>query len=270
MFNRNAFDSVNNLRNRLFDAKKDRSKRESAKSRDKKRLAPKPFALRLESLEERHLLSAVSPFAESPVDQKPAVESYSVSSAISIPDLSVVVESSASLDTTATRNEHDLAVVQACGLDPDNVNVAQWNADGRLVWFNCNGSNIAELDLSGCSALGNVVVRNCPNLTSLNLSGLQLSNDVSIYDNANLTTLNLDNLKANHVYVSNNDALTSLAITDMELERGFSCDNNASLASFTATNCSQIYDTFRLHDNPVLTQIALPGSSVNTCCMNAK
>ena len=102
MFNRNAFDSVNNLRNRLFDAQKDRSKRESAKSRDKKRLAPKPFALHLESLEERHLLSAVSPFAESLVAQNVsyATESRGVDAVILTPDLSSAELEGTTLEVT--------------------------------------------------------------------------------------------------------------------------------------------------------------------------
>ncbi|MBQ3823329.1 MAG: hypothetical protein II807_09855, partial [Thermoguttaceae bacterium] len=119
---------------------------------------------------------------------------------------------------------------------------------------------ITSLDLSGCTALGDVTVRNCANLTSLDLSGLQSLNYVYINGNASLTDLNLDNIKTlRSVNVYNNNALTELDITGANIGTSyfnFYCYNNASLTSFTATNCQTRsgYD-FVLHDNPVLTQV---------------
>ncbi len=95
----NAFEVVNNSRRRLFDAKTIEQKRERAKLSGKKRVAPGSFALRLESLEERALLSVVPPFADDFVDQgaSPAADSPAASLPISIPDLSESVSESATL-----------------------------------------------------------------------------------------------------------------------------------------------------------------------------
>ena len=240
---RNLFGSFDNFR-RGFQRKGAQSdKREAHKSGGKKRLAPKPYAPRLENLEERQLLSVVPPFADSLAGQTaPAVSEYSYAQpALAVPDLASALSDPAPLKTQAARDAGDLAVVTACGLNPDNTSHAKWNSSGRLTYLNCDGSTIAELDLSGCTALGDVTVRNCANLTSLDLSGLQSLSTVYINGNASLTTLNLDGAKANYVYVYDNGALTELAIADMNVGYRFSCYNNPILSSFSATNCQLTY-----------------------------
>ena len=267
---RNLFGSFDNFRRGFQGNGAQSGKGGARKSGGKKRSAPKPFSPRLENLEERQLLSVVPPFADSLAGQTaPAVSEYSYEQpALAVPDLASALSDPAPLQTQAARDAGDLAVVTACGLNPDNTNHAKWNSDGRLTYLNCDGKAVAELDLSGCTALGTVYVRNCANLTSLDLSGLQSLGYVYINGNASLTDLNLDNIKStSNVYVYNNNALTELDITGANIGTGgyyFYCYNNASLTSFTATNCQTPYsDTyFVLHDNPVLTDIDLTGSSI--------
>ncbi|MBQ4203501.1 MAG: hypothetical protein II655_07355, partial [Thermoguttaceae bacterium] len=268
---RNLFGSFDNFRRGFQGNGAQSGKGGARKSGGKKRSAPKPFSPRLENLEERQLLSVVPPFADSLAGQNPApaVSEYSYEQpALAVPDLASALSDPAPLQTQATRDAGDLAVVTACGLNPDNTNHAKWNSDGRLTYLNCDGSTIAELDLSGCTALGDVYVRNCANLTSLDLSGLQSLVYVYVNGNASLTDLNLDNIKTSrNVNVYNNNALTELDITGANIGTSgyeFYCYNNASLTSFTATNCQTPYsDTyFELHDNPVLTDIDLTGSSI--------
>ncbi|MBQ2040466.1 MAG: hypothetical protein II486_13555, partial [Thermoguttaceae bacterium] len=269
---RNLFGCFDNFR-RGFQGNCGQSRKGGArKSGGRKRSAPKPFSPRLENIEERQLLSVVPPFADSFVAQNPApaVSDYSCAEpALAVPDLASALSDSAPLQTQAARNADDLSVVIACGLDPDNAYHAKWNSNGRLTYLNCDGSTIAELDLSGCTELGNVTVRNCANLTSLDLSDLQSLGYVHINDNASLTDLNLNGIKtSNSVNVYNNNVLTELDITGVYLYNSnsggytFNVYNNALLTSFTATNCQTRTYTFGfiLHDNPVLTQIDLTSS----------
>ena len=272
-FNRKALSRIDSFWRSFFNADSERSEPERDRSFGaKKRPEPKPSVLRLESLEDRALLSVAPTFAVLPGEPNPAavLSEYSAEPAPAVPDLASAFSAVASLQTQTERDAGDLAVVTACRLNPDDTTYAKWNASGRLTYLNCDGSSVANLDLSGCVALATVNVRNCANLTSLDLSGLQSLSSVSINDDASLTDLDLNGIKSSSVYVYNNGSLAELNVAGMNAY-SFSCYNNAALTSVTASNCqsgNSGVTGFSLYDNPVLTQIDLTGSTVGLSVYN--
>ena len=166
-------------------------------------------------------------------------------------------------------NERDLAVVDACGCDPNNSEQTIWNDDGRLIYLKCYGSSVVSLDLTGCEYLETFICSNNPELTSVDLSGLQNLDDVSIFDNPNLIALNIDNIDvADSVDIYRNNSLASLDITGVNVQY-FNCDSNASLARVATTSCSSS-NYFVLFDNPSLVQVEISDDSdlyldINRC-----
>ncbi|MBQ2554991.1 MAG: hypothetical protein II561_00420, partial [Thermoguttaceae bacterium] len=173
-FNRKALSRIDSFWRSFFNADSERSEPERDRSFGaKKRPEPKPSVLRLESLEDRALLSVAPTFAVSAASPNSAAvfSEYSAAApAPAVPDLASALSAASPLQTQAARDLGDLAVVTACDLDPNDTSYATWNTDGRLTYLNCKNSNIAELNLTGCTALREVNFVQCANLTDVDLS----------------------------------------------------------------------------------------------------
>ena len=174
-FNRNSFCKVDRIRRIILDGDNQR-----VKSDDKKRLAPKPSALRLENLEERALLSVVPPFANAGIDQnaESAIESSYAAPRIAVPDLSGVSgltdqatpsANDVPLATAGTYDEHDLAAIVELGLEATSPGVV-WNGEGQLVELTYSDPTVPGISLTRCKALEKLTVSGCVNLTYLDCS----------------------------------------------------------------------------------------------------
>ena len=150
-FNRKALSRIDSFWRSFFNADSERSEPERDRSFGaKKRPEPKPSVLRLESLEDRALLSVAPTFAVLPGEPNPAAvfSEYSAAEpAPAVPELASALSAASPLQTQASRDAGDLAVVNACRLNPDDTTYAKWNASGRLTYLNCDGSSVANLSV---------------------------------------------------------------------------------------------------------------------------
>ena len=273
--NSRAFSGIDSFCRSFFNANGERL--ELARSRNfgaKKRSEPKPSVLRLENLEDRALLSVAPPFAVSPAAPNSAAvfsEYSAAESTPAVPDLASVLNDSAPLQTQAARNAGDLAVVNACGLDPDDTSYATWNTDGRLTYLNCKNSNIAELNLTGCTALREVNFVQCANLTDVDLSGLQSLQYILVRECSKLTELDFSSVpSADQISVCYNANLTSVDLSGLKLLGRVAVYENANLTDLNLDN-TKTSGVVTVYNNGSLAELGVSGLNASTfsCYGNA-
>ena len=171
--------------------------------------------LRIETLEDRALLSAVGTLNEV-IPFETNNSAISPESSVFVSEMSLETNSAteaAPLCTTAEYNAHDLAVVTRCGLSGSSSFV-EWDENGRLI----------GLDISERSLTGTLDLSNCSALTYLNCYG----ND--------LTEINLSGCSALQVIWCGRNSLTSLDATDCVALEALYCDYG-SLETLDVSGC---------------------------------
>ncbi|MBQ9874367.1 MAG: hypothetical protein IJM30_07875 [Thermoguttaceae bacterium] len=253
--------------------------------------AARASSLRVETLEERQLLSATDIASLADVVSAPVVEV-----AASAADEAPVVEFAIN-DATEELNARDLEVVESLGMTATDQGVV-WNDQGRLTSLTISDSTIATVDISGCDALETFAVSGAKvnarfalstlkangcsalktlnlgycSLTNVNLTGCSALETLQCYYSENLEELDLSdcssliNLWAFNCYlgsldVSNCPNLQTLRVSTNNLS-ALDVSNNPELtsllcfanniSSLDVSNCSKL-ESLNCHSNPIAT-----------------
>ena len=155
---------------------------------------------------------------------------------VAVGESGYVGTATATTDTVANYayNERDLAVVQACGVDPES-SACKWNAVGRLTYLNVENMGLESLDVSGCDALEELYCGNNA-ISALNLSGCSALTILSCPNN-DLTDVDLtDSTQISEIYLYN-DGLESLYVAPNATAK-VSVLKNSAWDTLTATDAN--------------------------------
>ena len=124
--------------------------------------------------------------------------------------------------------------------DPATWTGVTWNAvaEKRVIQINVDNKSLAgALDISGCTALANVLCGSNA-ITSLNAGGCTALTSLQCYDN-NLTSLNVSDSTALTVLACRDNALTALDVSANTLLTMLICDSN-ELTALNLSNNTQL------------------------------
>ena len=212
--------------------------------------SPKTRTLRLESLEERQLLSAT------PEGLLATSGNWGVVSE-NAPEPNVLGLDKLS-SAVGDYDEGDLAVVEALGLTAESDGV-EWNDEGRLVSLSCSRLGLTTLNVSGCvdlrtltcssNQLTSIELSNCPNLEwldccynsleELNVSGCGRLTWLYCHNNL-LDELDVSNCENLSLLYCQGNPLTDLDVSNCPYLQTLYCGE--SIASLDFSNCALLED----------------------------
>lgn len=196
----------------------------------------KTRALRVESLENRELLSA-TPY-----------ETFDVGGNACAAQAAFVADGAAvatPLATAAAYDADDLKAIEALGLTAESEGVV-WNDEGRLIELTYANPETTLIDLSWRSELTKLDVSGCENLTELRcyktaLTSLDVSHNTNLKKldcgYSRLASLNISGCSLLETLGCQYANLTALDVSGFENLTVLECDNNAGLATLDVSGC---------------------------------
>ena len=257
----------------------------------------KQRTLRLESLEERQLLTA-APYAAAPDDPEAIFQTASLPNTVEDPieattavtltgtasSAPLLPTSADSLTVPAGYNAHDytalcnfLEQTDSSGVkngtkinssydpaDPATWSGITWtdvNGEKRISRISCHKKSFfGKLDVSGCTALTYLYCYE-NNLTSLDVSGCTALTSLTVFYNNSLTSLDVSGCTALTALDCRNNQLTSLDLSSCTALTELNCNNN-QLTSLDLSNNTALTDLY-CYDNQ-LTSLDLSNNTALT------